>query len=77
MAGLTIREFIISTKVTSTDASKVPNQQETSNKGADQHTSKETYNQRVTQHVSTYEQEKLVQACVDRVLELMQYQSDR
>ena len=77
MAGLTIREFTISTKVTNSSDSSVPNQQKTSNKDADQDTSKRTYNQTAAKHISSYEQEKLVQACVDRVLELIQYQSER
>ena len=77
MAGLTIREFTISTKVTNSRDSSIPNQQKTSNKDADQGTSKGTYNQTATKHISTYEQEKLVQACVDRVLEVLQYQSER
>lgn len=74
MAGLTIREFTISTKVTN---SSVPNQQKSSNKDADLGISKGTYNQTATKHVNIYEQEKLVQACVDRVLEVLQYQSER
>tara|TARA_B110000879_G_C11158566_1_gene508026 strand:- start:1354 stop:1587 length:234 start_codon:yes stop_codon:yes gene_type:complete len=77
MAGLTIREFTISTKVTNSSDSSVPNRQKASNKDADQGTSKGTYNQTATKYISTYEQEKLVQACVDRVLEMMQYQSER
>jgi hypothetical protein len=77
MAGLTIREFTISTKVTNSGDSSVPNQQKASKKDADQGTSKGTYNQTATKHVNTYEQEKLVQACVDRVLEVLQYQSER
>ena len=76
MAGLTIREFTISTKVTNSRDSSVPNQQKTSNKDTDQDTSKGTYNQTATKHTSGYEQEKLVQACVDRVLEVLQYQSE-
>ena len=77
MPGLTIREFTISTKVTNSRDSSVPNQQKATNKDADQDTSKGTYNQTVTKHISTYEQERLVQACVDRVLEVLQYQSER
>ncbi len=77
MAGLTIREFTISTKVTNSSDSSVPNQQKTSNKDAGQSTSKGTDNQTATKHISTYEQEKLVQACVDRVLEVLQHQSER
>ena len=50
MAGLTIREFTISTKVTNSRDSSVPNQQKTSNKDADQGTSKGTYNQTATKH---------------------------
>lgn len=77
MAGLTIREFTISTKVTNSSDSSVSNQQKESNKDTDQDTPKGTYNQTATKYISTYEQEKLVQACVDRVLELIQYQSER
>ena len=77
MAGLTIREFTISTKVTNSSDSSVPNQQKTSNKDVDQDTSKRTYNQTAAKHISSYGQERLVQACVDRVLEVLQHQLER
>ena len=51
MAGLTIREFTISTKVTNSSDSSVPNQQKTSNKDAGQSTSKGTDNQTKLQNI--------------------------
>ena len=78
MAGLTIREFTISTKVVNTDQPEKPkNQSKSENENASQNGSDNSLRQTRASHMSTLEKESIVRLCIDKVLEIMQHQQER
>ena len=78
MAGLTIREFTISTKVVNANKSEKTKTQSTpEDENTSQNESKHSYCQGKTNSMSIQEKDNLVRLCVDKVLEIMQHKLER
>ena len=78
MPGLTIREFIISTKVVNTDRLEKPkNQSESGNGSTPKDESEHSYQKARAKSMSTKDQENIIRSCVSKVLEIIQHQEER
>ena len=78
MAGLTIREFTVSTKVVSKDKSeKSKNQSMSEYENTSQNGSGYSNHRARSNNMDACEKENIIQICVDKVLEIMQHRLER
>ena len=78
MPGLTIREFVISTKVVNTDRpEKSKSQPNSRGSRASQNGSEHSHHHTGGKSTSAKDQENIVRLCVDKVLEIIQHQEER